>query len=172
MSTSIYLSNEAKRIIKLASSKLHGMEKRLFMAEVSQTFCNAKPRLTETEFGFCRNTVELGLHEKGTGFECVGHHEGKPRSEVCNPQLAIDIRALVDPEAQADPKLKNTFAYTRITAKAVRKKLIAEKGWSSEDLPQERAFNDILNRLGYKLRRVQKTKPQKKFLKQAPFLKM
>ena len=73
----------------------------------------------------------------------------------------VDIRALVDPESQADPKFKNSFAYTRITAKGVRKKLIEEKGWDSEELPKERTINDILNRLGYKLKRVQKTRPQK-----------
>lgn len=171
MSTSIYLSSETKRIIKFASSKLHGVEKRDFMAEVSKTFCCASPRLTETEFKWSRKAVELGLHEQETGLECLGHYEGKHRSEVDKPQLAVDIRALVDPEAQADPKFKNTFAYTRITAKGVRKKLIEEKGWSAEDLPQERAINDILNRLGYKLRRVQKTKPQKKSIKQMTSLK-
>lgn len=147
------------------------MEKRVFMAEVSKTFCCGSPRLTETEFGWCRKAVALGLHEQETGFECFGHYDGKPRSEVSQPQLEIDIRALVDPESQADPKFKNTFVYTRITAKGVRKKLIEEKGWLSEELPKERTINDILNRLGYRLRRVQKTKPQKKFLKQTLSLK-
>ena len=148
------------------------MEKRVFMAEVSKTFCCGSPRLTETEFGWGRKAVELGLHELETGFECFGHYEGKHRSEDNNPQLEVDIRALVDPESQADPKFKNSFAYTRITAKGVRKKLIEEKGWDSEELPKERTINDILNRLGYKLKRVQKTRPQKKFLKQMPSLKM
>ena len=83
----------------------------------------------------------------------------------------MDIRALVEPESQADPQLKNTFAYTRITAKAVRQKLIEEKGWSEDQAPKERTINDILNRLGYKLHRVQKTKPQKKSRKPMPFSK-
>ncbi len=172
MSTTTYLSIDAKRIIKLASSKLHGMEKRVFMAEVAKTFCDTSPRLTETEFGWCRKAVQLGLHEQISGFECLGHYEGKHRSEVENPQLEIDIRALVDPESQADPKLKNTFVYTRITAKSVRQRLIDVKGWTEEQTPKQRTINDILNRLGYKLRRVQKTKPQKKSLKQMPSSKM
>ncbi|WP_133309662.1 hypothetical protein [Parashewanella spongiae] len=79
------------------------------MAEVPKTFCCGSPRLTETEFGWCRKAVALGLHEQETGFECFGHYDGKPRSEVSQPQLEIDIRALVDPESQADPKFKNTF---------------------------------------------------------------
>ena len=134
------------------------------MAEVSKTLCYESPRLTETEFGWSRDAVKLGLNELRTGLECFGHYEvcGKRRSEVDQPQLEKDIRCLVEPESQADPQMKSTFAYTRITAKAVRQKLIEEKGWADDQVPKERTINDILNRLGYKLHRVQKTKPQKK----------
>ena len=129
--------------------------------------------MTETEFGWSREAVKLGLNEQRTGLECFGHYEvcGKRQSEVDQPQLEKDIRTLVEPESQADPQLKNTFAYTRITAKAVRQKLIEEKGWPEDRVPKERTINDILNRLGYKLHRVQKTKPQKKSRKPMPFLK-
>ena len=82
---------------------------------------------------------------------------GKRRSEVDQPRLEQDIRSLVGPESQADPQMKNTLAYTRITAKAVHRKLIEEKGWPEDQVPKERTINDLLNRLGYKLRRVQKT---------------
>ena len=64
------------------------------MAEVSKTFCCGSPRLTETEFGWGRKAVELGLHELETGFECFGHYEGKHRSEDNNPQLEVDMGAI------------------------------------------------------------------------------
>ena len=54
------------------------------------------------------------------------------------------------------------FLYTRITAKATRQALIDQKGWTDEELPHVNTIGVILNRLGYKLRRVQKTKPLKK----------
>ena len=44
----------------------------------------------------------------------------------------------------------------------MRKALIEEKGWTSEQLPHVNTIGEILNRLGFKLRRVQKTKPLKK----------
>ena len=44
----------------------------------------------------------------------------------------------------------------------MRKALIADKGWKAEDLPCEKTIGNILNRLGYRLRRVQKAKPLKK----------
>ena len=114
------------------------------MAKVSKTFC----RLTETELAGGRKAAELGLHELVTEFECFGHYEEKHRSEGSNPQLELDIGALVDPESKAELKFKNSFACTRITAKGFRKKLIEEKGWDSEELPKEITINDILNRLG------------------------
>jgi hypothetical protein len=44
----------------------------------------------------------------------------------------------------------------------MRNALITEKGWSHEQLPCEKTISNILNRLGYRLRRVQKAKPLKK----------
>ncbi len=44
----------------------------------------------------------------------------------------------------------------------MRQALIDQKGWKTEDLPCEKTIGNILNRLGYRLRRVQKAKPLKK----------
>lgn len=42
------------------------------------------------------------------------------KAEVASPKLEQDIRALVDPESQADPQLRNTFAYTRVREAEVK----------------------------------------------------
>jgi hypothetical protein len=70
--------------------------------------------------------------------------------------LEVDIVTLAEPESQTDPKFQTAFNYTRITAKGLRKALIADKGWKDEDLPCEKTIGNSLNRLGYRLRRVQK----------------
>ena len=44
----------------------------------------------------------------------------------------------------------------------MRLALMTEKGWLDNDLPCEKTIGDILNRLDYRLRRVQKAKPLKK----------
>jgi hypothetical protein len=49
-----------------------------------------------------------------------------------------------------------------MTAAALRQALIEQKGWTDEQLPHANTIGVILNRLGYKLRRVQKAKPLKK----------
>jgi len=77
------------------------------------------------------------------------------------PQLEIDIVALAEPESLVTPKFQTAFKYTRITAKAMREALITQKGWQHEELPCEKSISNILNRLGFRLRRVQKAKPLK-----------
>jgi hypothetical protein len=120
-------------------------------------------RLAETVFGWSRKTVKRGIEELRTGVVIPDKPRKKLlKAEVNNPQLAQDIRDLVDPQSQADPKFQTTFAYTRITAKAVRKALIEQKNYRDEELPAERTMNTILNRMGYRLRAVQKTKPIKR----------
>ena len=54
------------------------------------------------------------------------------------------------------------FAYTRMTAASVRQALIERKGHAPHALPCERTLRRILNRFGFRLRRVQKAKPAKK----------
>ena len=72
-----------------------------------------------------------------------------------------DICSIMEPECHADPQLRTTLSYTNMTASSVLKALI-EKGWTKEQLPGLRTISDILNRQGYRLRSVEKTKVQKK----------
>jgi hypothetical protein len=152
------------QLIRSAAQRLTGHERRSFVAEVTQTLCDDNPRQSERLFGWGRETVALGIHERDSGIRCQESfgQRGRKRTEDHRPELIQHIRQLVEPHTQADPKLQNTFAYTRLTAKALREALIAQKGYRSEDLPSARTLQDILNRLGYRLQRIQKTKPLKK----------
>ncbi|WP_087142304.1 ISAzo13 family transposase, partial [Crenothrix polyspora] len=137
---------------------------RAFQAQVTIDYLDSRPRKAETTFGWDRQAVALGLNELRTGIACLGGQKasGNKKTEEKNPQLEIDIVDLAEAESQVDPKFQTPFKYTRITAKAIRAALISHKGWKHEDLPCEKTIGNILNRLNYKLRRVQKTKPLKK----------
>ena len=74
-----------------------------------------------------------------------------------------------EPRSQADPKFQTPLAFTRMTAKAVRQRLLASSKGTGRRIPAERTLHDILNRLGYRLRRVRKTRPQKKSAIPTPF---
>ena len=155
------LADSVRATIKSAARKLTGFARRQFQAEVANAYCGGSPRMTERVLGWGRDAVNTGLHELRTGIRCVDDFalRGRHKTEECQPELAQDIHALVAPHSQADPKFQTPLAYTRLTAKAVREQLLSQG--TDRRVPAERTMHDILNRLGYRLRRVRKAKPQK-----------
>ena len=114
-------------------------------------------------FGWNRETVKIGLDDLRVGAARVNDlsKRRKPKTEEKHPELVQDIRVLMEPSSQAESHLRTALAYTNMTAAAVRSALL-EKGWPEEALPKVRTISNILNRMDYKLRRVKKTKVQKK----------
>ena len=149
--------------MRYAARDLTGSKRRAFEARVSLDYLGGDARLTETVFGWSRHTVAKGIKEFNSGQVIPdASRASKPKTEDANPQLAQDIIELVEPDSQTDPKFQGLFKYTRLTAKAVREKLIEHKNYSSEELPHESTISNMLDRLGYKMRRVLKAKPRKK----------
>src|SRR3954463_15249138 len=151
-------------LIRSAAHRLRGHQRRLFQAEVTNSLCGGSPRAAERRFGWGRDCVETGLHEAGSGLRCVENFaaKGGVPSEVKDPQLAADIRAVVEPHTLADPELKSSRRYTNLSAREVLDALKGRKGYSDDRLPSERSMRDLLNRLGYRIRRIQKARPLKK----------
>jgi len=150
-------------LIRSGARRLTGYQRRLFQAEVATELCGGNARQAERRFGWGRDTVETGLHELRQGLRCLEDFaaRGRQRSEEKNPLLAADIRAIVEPQTHADPDLKSSRRYTNLSAAEVRQALIA-KGSAEKALPAERTLRDILNRMNYRLKRIQKGKPLKK----------
>ena len=106
----------------------------------------------------------MGLAERRTGICCVGAQSawsGRNRWEEKYPEVAQALRELAEAHAQQDPTFRTTLAYTRVTAKAAREALRTQ-GIAESQLPSPSTMAEVLNRLGYRLRKVLKAKPQKK----------
>ncbi|MCK4563161.1 MAG: transposase [Verrucomicrobia bacterium] len=144
-------------------------DRRKAMGEVAVTMLNGSPRLAESIFGWKRTTVELGIHEFQGGFRCEDNISGRRRkkTEEKHPQLLLDIQRMVDPHSHADHQLRTDLAHRNVTAQAVRDALV-EMGWKDEEVPTTRTISNLLNRHGYRVRSVAKTKVQKKRLKPMP----
>jgi len=108
--------------------------------------------------------VIKGINEARSGIRCVDNYQGRGRKKTEDriPGLQEDIISIAEPQTQADPAMKSTLTYTRITGKALRKALIDEKGYKDEELPSENTICNMLNRMGYNLKCVLKSKPTKK----------
>lgn len=150
-------------LIRRAAERLKGFQRRLFMAEAAQALCGSKPRQAEARFGWGRRTVEKGLRELRAGIRCLENFaaRARPRWEAKKPQLAADIRAIVEPKTHADPQLQSARCYTNMSAREVCAAL-KDRGYAAKDIPKERTMRTILNRMNYRLKRIQKAKPLKK----------
>jgi hypothetical protein len=151
-------------LLRLAARTLTGHRRRAFQAEVTRRLCDGSPRVAERRFGWGRGTVTTGLHESASGIRCVERFadRGKVPTEVARPPLAADIRDLVEPRTHADPELKSERVYSNLSAREVCERLRTVKGYADADVPSERTMRDILNRLGYRLKRIRKAKPLRK----------
>lgn len=158
------LTPGVKAMLREAGRLLTGHQRRAFLAQVTDTFFAGSGRRAESHFGWNRFTIEQGQKERQSGIVCLEdfHARGNRPIEAKWPLLERDVRALAEAQAQADPQLRSTLAYTRLSAGALRRALIEEKGWDAQEVPAERTLSDVLNRLGYRLRSVAKTRPEKK----------
>jgi len=148
----------------LAAARLTGAARRAFQAGMAVKYCPGSARFAETVLGWSRVAVEVGLAEHRTGMVCVDAHaagSGRKRWEEKYPEAAAALRELAEAPAQQDPTVRTTVASTRLTAKAAGEALRAQ-GISEAELPWPSTMAEVLNRMGYRLRKVLKAKPQNK----------
>lgn len=157
------LSEEHLSDIQSALSKMKGSERRAFQAEITLKYCSGSARNAETHFGWSRKTVTLGLAEKRSGLICAGAQavfSGTKRWEDKYPHWAQLLRDIAEDHSQQDPTFKSSIAFTRLTAaEAIRQ--LGHRGVPEKQIPAPTTMAAILNRMGYRLRKVVKAKPQK-----------
>ena len=163
------LTDELIASLRSASKKLTGFKRRQFQAEMATQYCEGSARRAESVFGWSRSCVNTGLNELRTGIRCVDSfsRRGRKKTEDRVPEIQSEIQKITDPHAQADPKFQTTLAFTRITAKSVREQLLKNRKLR-EQVPCRQTIGTLLNRMGYSLKRVQKTRPEKRFRKRTP----
>src|SRR5215210_3393545 len=137
MTASTQQQQQYEGLIRSAARRLKGHERRLFQAEVTDALCGGNPRAAETRFGWGRESVRTGQHEARTGIRCAEDFpaKGALAREEKDPQLAQDVRAVVEPHTQADPELKSARRYTNLPAREVLQALRSQKGYTDGRLP-------------------------------------
>ncbi len=159
----IELSEGQKDLYRTTAKTLKGHDRRVFMARVVKVLGKGGQSQAKRELGWNRNTIRKGLRELESGVGCIDNYgaRGRKRAEEHLPNLLQDIRELVDGQSQTDPSFESSRLYTRLSAAAVRRALITQKGYTDEALPSQETIRVKLNELGYTLRSVKKSVPQK-----------
>ena len=160
----IELTEEQRELYRATAKSLKGHERRVFMARVVKMLGQGGQSQAKRDLGWDRDTIRKWLHELDSGMAWLDAYSarGRKRAEERLPHLLVDIQAIVDGQSQTDPSFKSTRLYTRLSAAAVRQALITQKGYAEEALPSEETIRVKLNDLGYTLRSVKKSQPQKK----------
>ena len=142
---------------------LSGAERRRFMANTLNKL-QLGQRQAASLFGWGRDTLRKAGHEMRTGLTCADAFglRGRKPVEFHLPHLFDDLRDLVQDHLQTDPTFQTTGLYCRLSAPAVRKQLIERGGYTDEQLPSVPTIASKLNILGFRLRTVVKSRPQKK----------
>jgi hypothetical protein len=135
----IVLSDAQKKLYIKTAERLKGTDRRQFMAEVVQGLGAGGQTYAERELGWNRRTIRKGAIEleHGMGIAESVRLRGRKRVEEQLPKLLEDIRAIVDGQSQTDPSFKSTRLYSRLSAAAVRRLLVEEKGYAEHELPSE-----------------------------------
>lgn len=152
-----------KKIFIDTVNMLKGSDRREVLAKVTKEIGVGGQSVVAKEFKVGRDTIRKGCHELRTGIKCVDGFSIRGRKKVTEllPELKKDIHDILETESQTDPTFKSTKLYTRISVNVVIKQL-KERGYAEEKLPCRQTMTNILNKMGYKLRKVLKAKPLKK----------
>lgn len=150
--------------LKKTAASIKGSARRAFMADTVEQLGYGGQTMAEVKLGWARTTIRLGQREKESGFQCIPacNMRGRKPVEFYLPNLPKDIREIVDEFSQTDPQFRNKRLYTRLTVKELRNQLITYKGYLSESLPGDETLRLRMNRLGFVLKKVKKSKPLKK----------
>jgi hypothetical protein len=157
------LTEAVAALVRKTAKSFHGAQRRQYMAETVEAF-GLSQRQAERQLGWAHDTVSKALHELHGGITCVDNFSARGRKpcEFHLPHLLQDIRDLVKDNLQTDPTFQSTRLYCRLSAAEVRKQLVECRGYTDEQLPTVQTIGEKLNRLGFRLRSVTKTRPQKK----------
>jgi len=157
------LTDELKATYRETAQALKGSDRRVFMARIVKAMGAGGQSRAARELGWCRDTIRKGMGELESGQRLEDNFaaRGRKKAEEKLPNLLVDMRAIVDGQSQTDATFRSTRLYTRLSAAEVRRQLIQQKGYRDEELPSEETIRVKLNQLGYTLRAVQKSRPQK-----------
>jgi hypothetical protein len=163
----MFLAPEVVDLIRRTAATFPwGPARRRYMADTVETL-GLGQREAYLLFGWGRDTLRKALHEHRTGLTCqdATSCRGRKPIEFHLPRLLDDIKDIVKDHVQTDPTFRTTRMYCRLTAPQVRRQLIARMGYTDEQLPSLQTITTKLNALGYRLGKVRKCKPKKKYLK-------
>jgi len=162
------VTSDWKELFIETEKVLKGHQRRIFMARTVNSLGRGGLKFAREQLGWDKNTIWKGQNELRTGIECLDavNLRGRKSAEIRLPNLLADIKEIVDSQSQTDATFETERLYTRLSAEEVRRQLIRQKGYQEDELPMSKTIGIKLNKMGYHLKTVVKSKPKKKLKRQ------
>ena len=166
----IELSDTLKATYRDAARNLKGSARRKFMAGIVESLGRGGLSYCAQELGWDPKTVRKGRQELEIGIEFADRprNPGRKRTEERLPTLIEDLEQILEGQSQTDATFHSQRLYTRLSVREVRAQLIAQHGYTDEQLPDDEVLRQRINKLGYKLKTVKKNQPKKNSRKPMP----
>jgi hypothetical protein len=170
----IKLSGVLNTTYQEAAENLKGGARRKFMAGIVESLGLGGQTYCERELGWDPKTMRKGRQEleSGVNFADRPSNPGRKRTEERLPTLIEDLEQILDGQSQTAPRGYPTFhsqrLYTRLSVSEVRAQLLAQHGYTDEELPDDEVLRQRINKLGYNLKTVKKNQPKKNSRKPMP----
>ncbi len=157
------LTPTLKEFLNTTRNQLKGHERRQFMARVASLMGPGGQIKAERELGWDRKTIIKGRREIESGFTCIDNFSGRGRKSSFEhfPNLKEDVTSIVNPICQTDPTFRTQNLYSPISANEVHRRLVEDMGYDPGNMPTVRTISTIMNKLGFKLKKVAKAKVKK-----------
>jgi hypothetical protein len=149
-------------ILESASDNLKGSKRRMFLGKLALSLGRGGRLLVSKTLKINRGTLNKGISEVENG-EAIADRfseRGRKPLEEKMPELPADIKEIIDGASQIDPKFTSTRLYTRLSAEEVRNQLLV-RGYKESQLPSSQTIWNKMHSLGYKRKKVGKTRPKK-----------
>lgn len=149
--------------LQLAASKLKGSERRMFLGQLALDLGRGGRVAVSKRMGISRVTLNKGIQEvlNGSPQKDLFDQRGRKPLEEIAPGLLEEMKKILDGASQTDPQFKSTRLYTRLSPNEVRNQLV-KRGYKEDELPSKQTIWNKMHSMGYKRKKVAKTKPKKK----------
>ncbi|MCL1914560.1 MAG: hypothetical protein FWG10_11980 [Eubacteriaceae bacterium] len=134
---------------------------RIWLGRMANAVDHGGQALVSRLFPRSKEFVAKGQKEAKAGKASpIASGRGRKGIEAKHPNLVEDIHKLMKDKCSADPRLKGDWRYSGLTIREIRAELIGRFAYTS--LPGRSSLHKLVNRLGYRLKTVEKTKHPKR----------
>ena len=154
-----------KHILSSVAGKItNGAKRREAAAEIAKEYGYGGQTFAAKELQMSRNTVRKGERELESGEKAEDRFDqrGRKKATEKHPEMEGQIKAILDSQSQVDPKFQTDRLYTNMSIGEIRNQLIKQYGYTDEELPTERTLDTLVNKMGYTVKTVKKSKTIKK----------